>query len=150
MTGVGALLIVSTSACGSVEVRDPDASAAERTACTELVDALPDRVADQSQRETRGSPLGAAWGDPAIVLRCGVDRPDDYDPLDGCQTVNGVDWYAPEEAATDQGADAVLTTLGREPAVELLVPADLRPPAAALVDIANAVKEHSREVRPCT
>lgn len=149
MAGVVALLLATTAAC-AVEVPDTPASASERAACTELVDALPDRVSDQSQRETRGNPLGAAWGDPAIVLRCGVGKPADYDPLDGCMRVNGVDWYASEDAATDQSTDVVLTTIGRAPGVELFVPAELRPPAATLVDVAEAVKEHTREVRPCT
>ena len=50
----------------------------------------------------------------------------------------------------DGGTDVVLTTIGRTPAVELFVPADHRPPAAALVDVAQAVRQHTRETRPCT
>lgn len=149
MAGVGALLLSTTAAC-AVKVPDTSVSGTERAACTRLVDALPDRVSDQPRRETRGNPLGAAWGDPAIVLRCGVGDPADYDPLVGCMRINGVDWYAPESATTDQGTDVVLTTIGRTPAVELFVPAEHRPPAAALVDVAGAVEKRTREFRPCS
>lgn len=148
MAGVVALLL-ATAAC-AVKVPDTSVSVSGRAACARLVDALPDQVSDQPQRETRGNPLGAAWGDPAIVLRCGVGDPADYDPLVGCMRVNGVDWYAPESASTDQSTDVVLTTIGRAPAVELLVPAEHRPPAAALVDVAAAIKKSTRVFRPCS
>lgn len=59
----------------------------------------------------------AAWGDPPVVLRCGVE------PLgpttDPCLRVDGVDWVARES-----GGRTVLTTYGRFPAVEVSVPAD--------------------------
>ena len=150
MAGVVALVALGASACGRVEIDDPSAPRAEKSACTSLVEALPDHVSDQGRRDTKGSPLGAAWGDPAIVVRCGVGRPDGYDRFAGCQTVNGVDWFVPERMVTDQGLDVVLTTIGRTPAVELTVPAELRPPAAALVDVATAVKAHTRVVRRCS
>ena len=76
---------------------DTDGLGAEREACESLVEALPDRVADQPRRETYGNPLGAAWGDPAIVLRCGVGTPEGYDKFAACQIVNGLDWFVPEE-----------------------------------------------------
>ena len=140
------------TACGedAVEVRRTSVTGADRAACEALVEALPDRVADQAPRETSGSPLGAAWGDPAIVVRCGVGPPEGYTPLSACQTANGVDWFTPDATVEDQGVDAVLTTLGREPAVELVVPSELRPPVAAMVDIAPAIKEHTRVVRRCS
>jgi hypothetical protein len=144
------LLALGAVACGGVEVPDTKVSGAERRACQALVEALPDHVSDQPQRETEGNPLGAAWGDPAIVLRCGVGKPADYDPVLGCQTVNGLDWYVPAEAIDDQQADVVMTTIGRVPAVEVTLPATYRPPAAAMVDLGDAVKQHTRSVSPCT
>ncbi len=143
------LLAITASACGAVEVRRTEVSGSEQDACAALVEALPDRVSDQERRETKGNPLGAAWGDPAIVLRCGVGEPEDYDPFAGCQTVDGVDWFVPLEQIEDQGADAVLTTLGRRPAVEVVVPADQRPPDAVMVDLADAIKAHTSAQEPC-
>ncbi len=91
----------------------------------------------------------AAWGDPAIVLRCGVPTPDGSDEFAVCQETNGVGWFVPEDQIEDQGADVVMTTIGFEPNVEVLVPADYRPPAAAMVDVAAAIKQSIREVKPC-
>ena len=150
MAGVVALLALVAAGCGEVDLDDPAASRAERTACAALVAALPDHVSDQAERETSGGELGAAWGDPAIVLRCGVGKPAGYDKFAGCQTANGVDWFVPEKMVTDQDADVVLTTIGRTPSVEISLPAEYRPPVAAMVDVAAAIKAHTRVVRRCS
>ena len=151
MAGVVALLALASVAtsCGAVDVPDSEVSGAERRACLALVDALPHRVSELARRETDGNPLGAAWGDPAIVLRCGVGTPEGYQPTSPCHRVNGVDWFAPEDALTDQDEDVVLTTIGREPNVEITVPAEYRPPDATMVDVADAVKQHTEAVSPC-
>ena len=44
----------------------------------------------------------------------------------------------------------MLTTIGRTPRVELSVPAEYRPPAAAMVDVAKAIKAHTRVTRRCS
>ena len=69
------MLAAVTAGCGAVHLTAPDVSGADRRACLSLVDDLPDHLAEQQRRETEGSPLGAAWGDPPIVLRCGVGTP---------------------------------------------------------------------------
>jgi hypothetical protein len=145
-----ALLPLAACGSGAVDVRRSEMGAADRAACTALVKALPPTVADLERRRTEGNTLAAAWGDPAVVLRCGVGAPAEQGKFAGCQTVNGVDWFAPDSATTDQSSDVTLTTVGREPRVELFVPAEHRPPAAALVDVGPAVKAHSRSVRPCS
>lgn len=57
----------------------------------------------------------AAWGDPAIIARCGLDplAPTTQD----CVTVDGVDWVV--RKLTDGSA---ATTYGRDPAIEVLAP----------------------------
>ena len=110
--------------------------------------ALPDRLVDQERREVDGE-HGAAWGDPAIVLRCGVDEPDGFDELSTCQVVNDVAWYIPEEQVTGQPVDIVMTTVGRRPNVEVSLPADYFPPAAAMAQLSEALLAHSTEVEPC-
>ena len=144
------MLLVLAAGCGTVDVPDTSVSASERNACKSLVAALPDQVAGQSGRETSGNPLGAAWGDPAIVLRCGVGTPKGYDKFAGCQTVNGLDWFVPTATIEDQEADVVLSTIGRTPAVEVTVPASYRPPDAVMVDVAPAIKQHTRVTRRCS
>ena len=151
VAGVVALLALCAACGGSdVDIDGTGATGAARTACKSLVEALPSRVADQVQRRTTGSPLGAAWGDPPIVLRCGVGRPHDYDPATGCQTANGLDWYVPAKGMNDQSVDVVMTTIGRDPSVEVTLPAEYRPPATAMVDLAPAIKAHTKQTTPCS
>ena len=149
MAGVVALLALTTTSC-AIDVPDTKVSDAERETCTKLVDSLPDHVSDQEQRETKGNPLAAAWGDPPIVLRCGVGRPSGYDQFSACQVVDGLGWFVPEKTIADHDADVVMTTVGREPAVEVKVPATYRPPDAVMVDLGTAVKAHTRLVKPCS
>jgi len=144
------LLATTLSGCGAVRLHDHDVSAADRTACTALVDDLPHRVSDLPWRETTGGDLGAAWGDPAIVLTCGVGTPKGYRPTSPCQRVNGVCWFVPEDQISDQGKDVVMTTIDRKPNIEVDVPSDYRPPDAAMVDLARAIKKHTRVVSPCS
>jgi len=142
-----------TAGCGgpgSVEVRDTGVTGAERTACEELVAALPDRVADQPRRTTSGSSPGAAWGDPAIVLRCGVGAPAQSDLTSQCQVANGLGWFVPVAGMNDQSTDVVMTTIERRPRVEVTLPARYRPPVAAMVDLGRAIKAHTRLVAPCS
>ncbi|WP_076259855.1 DUF3515 family protein [Intrasporangium flavum] len=65
-------------------------------------------------------PSVAAWGDPALIARCGLE------PLapttDECVTVDGVDWVV---RRLSDGTMA--TTYGRDPAVEVLAPAAYGP-----------------------
>jgi hypothetical protein len=147
VAGVVALLALTSCA---VDVPSTKVSGSQRKACAELVDSLPDHVSDQERRETKGNPLAAAWGDPPIVLRCGVGRPAGYDKFSACQVVNGLGWFVPEKTIGDQGADVVMTTVGRDPAVEVKVPATYRPPDAVMVDLGTAVKAHTRLVKSCS
>lgn len=140
------------TACGdgSVHVDRFRVTAAGHDACPALLAALPSRVADQPRRRTSGTTYAAAWGSKAIVLRCGVGRPADYDKFSACQRANGVDWFVPEKVMEDQSADVVMTTIGRSPAVEVRVPASYRPATAPMVDLAKAIRAHTREIAPCS
>jgi hypothetical protein len=143
------VLAALAAGCGAVDLSAPDVSGADRRACLSLVDDLPQDLADEQRRETEGSRLGAAWGDPAIVLRCGVGTPEDYEPFSPCQRVNGVDWFVPEQQMADQDADVLLTTIGRKPAIEVRVPSEYRPPDSVMVDLAATITEHTGVVRAC-
>ena len=112
--------------------------------------ALPARVADQSEREVDpGRGYAAAWGDPAIELRCGVPAPAGLDRFATCQEANGVGWYIPEEQQTGRPGPITMTTIGRAQNVEVRIPADYFPPPATMVDLAPALKRTIRQVRPC-
>jgi hypothetical protein len=144
------LLVSTLAGCGAVRLHDHDVSAADRRACQALVDDLPHRVSELPRRDTKGGDLGAAWGDPAIVLTCGVGTPEGYRPTSPCQRVNGVGWFVPEDQISDQGKDVVMTTIDRKPNIEVVVPSDYRPPDAAMVDLAGTIKKHTRVVSPCS
>jgi hypothetical protein len=63
--------------------------------------------------------------------------------------VDGVGWYVPEDQVQGRAVDVTMTTVGRAQNVEVSIPSDYFPPAAAMVDLAPAVKHTIREVRPC-
>lgn len=59
----------------------------------------------------------AAWGNPAVELRCGVEPPGPS--TQGCIQVNDVDWAGPKDP---QANDRRYITYGRTPALEVFVP----------------------------
>jgi len=147
---LAALTLLGTGCSDTVELDAPEISGAQARACAALVDALPEEVADQPRREADpGDGYGAAWGDPAIELRCGVPRPEGFDRVAGCQTVNGVDWYVPESQQTGRAEDITMTSVGRAAYVEVQLPKSYWPPANAMVDLGSALKRTIRSIRPC-
>lgn len=142
------LLLVAACSPATVDIPAPALDDDEAAACARLVRALPDRLADQ---ERRGPDVahGAAWGDPAVVLRCGVDEPAGFDELSTCQVVNDVAWYIPQEQVAGEPVDILMTTVGRRPNVEVSIPEEYFPPAAAMAQLSDALLEHSTEVEPC-
>ena len=108
--------------------------------CEALVAALPEELDGHDRRRVApAAALGAAWGDPAIVLTCGVDAT--IPPTAVCAQADGVGWYIPAEASDDQSVDLEMTTIGLRPAVRVQVPADYRPPPAIMVQLAPALKQ---------
>jgi hypothetical protein len=131
---------VTGCAKGPVSIDQVTLSVDDLARCNALVAALPQQLADLDRRKVApAAALGAAWGDPAVVLTCGA--PYDVPAAATCQEVDGVGWYAPEEVVDDQSLDAELTTIGLRPVVHLHVPADYRPPPAILVQLAPLLKQ---------
>jgi Protein of unknown function (DUF3515) len=135
--GLLASLVMPISSCSSpVDVSPPEPGPTARDLCGALAEQLPDVVVDQEARDTApDSDLTAAWGDPAIVLRCGVPEPEALQPTSELVTVDGVDWF-PEQLT----AGYLFTTYGRAVFVEVSVPDDYAPEAGALTDLADAVQ----------
>jgi hypothetical protein len=139
-----AVLGLTLAGCGgAAEVQAaPDAG---DTACTALLERLPDTVLDRTRTDL--AVTGAAtWGDPAIVLRCGVPAPG---PSSNCLEANGVDWIYSETKDVFR-----FVTHDRIPAVEVTVPTSVDRSAApgALVDLVTAVKRMptKADAVPCT
>jgi hypothetical protein len=117
---------------------EPDLSAAPgggTPACTALVGRVPGTVLDRSRSTPQAAGV-AVWGDPPIVLRCGVDAP--AGPTSNpCVTVDGVDWLLENPDTTDEPASFL--SYGRTPAIRVTVPGARQDAAGALVDLAPAV-----------
>ncbi|EGX56971.1 lipoprotein [Streptomyces zinciresistens K42] len=96
------------------------------------------------QDPSPASALTAGWGDPAIILRCGVVRPpkmidpkvaSGQDPEAVAGGVDGVDWLMEKRDGASR-----FTTANRLAYVEVSV-AGGRDSSAVLVDLAPAVKK---------
>ncbi|MGX7679472.1 DUF3515 domain-containing protein [Jatrophihabitans sp. DSM 45814] len=129
----------------AVTVAPPPApGVATQEACVKVFAGLPVQLGDLAPRKTdTDSSFVAAWGDPAIVFRCGVTKsavfgtPQAADPID----VNGVIWQPdPQQKQT------VYTTIDRKPYyVDLTVPAGQAQPldelSAELAAAINAIPQ---------
>ncbi|MEV6106574.1 DUF3515 family protein [Streptomyces sp. NPDC051940] len=126
------LAVALTAACssssdgGAADVSAPRPSAGAKAYCEALAKRLPRTVGDglKSRETSPASVYTAAWGDPAVTLRCGVPRPDvltpgteHYNPTADAAQVDGVDWLLED---TDEGYR--FTTVGRAAFVEVAVP----------------------------
>lgn len=101
----------------------PTITAAPRAttaACQSVAQRWPAAVAGQSRRLDDAGIAAAAWGDPAIIARCGVAA---LAPTsDECVEVDGIGWVVhPLSDGTR------LTSYGSDPAIEVLVPRDFDP-----------------------
>lgn len=88
------------------------------------------------------APSVAAWGDPAVIARCGL--PAQPPTTEACVTVNGVDWVVRD--LTD-GTAAI--TYGREPALEVLAPQAHGPVPLLLPAFAAAARSLPETGRHC-
>jgi hypothetical protein len=154
MGTTGLLLAFVLTACADepVTLESPPVSAMDYRTCTEFLDDLPGKLAGEERRKVNpAAALGRAWGDPPIIVRCGVDVPAEFDQFAHCEVANDVGWFVPEEQVNDQGADAVFTAVGYRPVVELDLPHEYRPEggAAAIAQLAQAVKDHLGLVERC-
>jgi hypothetical protein len=116
-----------------VEVDTPDVTPEAELACPVLMRQLPLELAGESSRMVDSDTLNAyAWGDPAVVLVCGVAPPAGYVVGSSAIQVNGVQWYVD----TTDPETVVWTTVDR------LVPVEVRVPAStdsALVTAASSI-----------
>ena len=132
--------------CASAVSVAPAPGAAD-PACAAVLGAVPEDLAGLEPRETTAQ-AASAWGDPAVVLRCGVEPlgPTEERCL-GVETADGlvIDWVVvPGEAST------TYTTYGREPALELVVPtAEGTPLPATILDEVAPAAALARSTAAC-
>ena len=114
----------------------PPAAAAARDACVRFDAALPARLNDlQGRRTSPASDLTAAWGEPPVVLRCGLGLPEGFRTGASITEIDGVAWF--QQVA---GSRVTWTTVDRLTQVQLIVPTSYQEQGAFLVDLATAIK----------
>ncbi len=119
----------------------PGAGAGE--ACSAAAALWPTTVSGMGRRDTDpSSPAVAAWGDPAVVARCGV--PALPPTATECVEVDGAGWIP--EPLTD---GTRFTSFGTEPAVEVLVPGAYRPEPLLLPAFTAVVQSLPRNGLEC-
>jgi hypothetical protein len=131
--------VLGLAGCGSstpVAVSPvPSSAPAAQDVCRRLVGALPNKVDDLPRRHISPEQgTTAAWGNPPVVLRCGVGKPAGLTPTSVLAGVNGIYWFI-----DDQPDVRIWTTVGRRVNVEMRIPSKHDPPQGPVVDIAAAI-----------
>lgn len=137
-----ALPLLLAGCAGAVEVGVP--GAAGSPACTAASEHWPQELSGQAPVETDPSdPAVRAWGDPAIVARCGVPAMPPTD--EQCVVVDEIGWVA-----EDLGDGTRLTSFGHDPAIEVIVPQEQGPGPLLLPAFSEAVEELPTNGRECS
>lgn len=140
LLAVVAICCVAAAGYVVLRPRSPAVTAAPLAAdpaCARVAARWPERVAGQDRVDLADDvPAAAAWGDPAVVARCGVAPPPPT--TRDCISADGVDWVA-----TGSAADPVMVfvSYGRSPAIEVTVPAAYAPQPLVLGAFAPAAGE---------
>jgi Protein of unknown function (DUF3515) len=121
------------AACSPTVQLTPEAGA-NTVACAGVISRLPTSLDGLGIRDTNAQGTGA-WGTPsAVLLRCGLPTPD-RSTLP-CYTFGGIDYLVQQKGK--DGQDAILTTYGRTPGVQIVIDTD-RVSTSVLADLATAV-----------
>ena len=117
----------------------PSPSTATQRACVAVFAKLPVQLGTLAPRKTdTNSSFVVAWGDPAIVLRCGVTKPALLGSPEAAQLldVNSVIWQPdPQKTKT------VYTTVDRSVYIEVTVPAGADQPLPLLAPAIQALPQ---------
>lgn len=132
---VVAVVVAGSLAACSSSVEVTPGPLADSEACRKASRHWPPTVGRLERADTTtDSATVAAWGDPAVIARCGVTSPGPTTDL--CITVSGVDWVA------HRLSDGVrFISYGRDPAIEVLVPHDYAPEPLLLPAFEQAAKQ---------
>ena len=113
LAAAGSAVIVAAFLAGcSATVHIEPADDANNPACAAVSVLLPNNLGGFDRVWTDAQATGA-WGDPTIVLRCGVEPP--APSTLNCTTLGGVDWLVLDQEENRQR----LITYGRDPAIEV-------------------------------
>jgi Protein of unknown function (DUF3515) len=117
----------------------PSPDTATQRACVKVFAKLPVQLGALAPRKTdTDSAFVAAWGDPAVVLRCGVGRPAVLGTPQAAQLldVNSVIWQP-----DPQRTQTVYTAVDRAVYIEVSVPAGADQPLPLLTSAVQALPQ---------
>lgn len=118
---------------------------ADTASCQALMPALPDRLAGAARRTLQGQVAAvAAWGDPAVVLRCGIESPQELTCSAALVQVNGVSWLQLSEAGLDSS-----TYIAADRAVRIAVTVPTNSGTGAIGEISTVVGAKLPARAPC-
>lgn len=115
-----------TAVASPLTTTAPSHATAETVPCTKVLQALSPQLGSLNPRvvhTTPDTPFVVAWGDPAIVLSCGVDRPKDLVAGSSTEYITGGNAAGPYYDVTTSGGANVYTTVDRGPYVAITIPA---------------------------
>ncbi|MFI1015629.1 DUF3515 domain-containing protein [Streptomyces sp. NPDC020965] len=136
-SAVALLAVAGCSASDAATVAVPSPPPEQAALCAALHKELPKTVGGEKRTDPEPtSDLTAGWGDAAIVLRCGVPRPEKMNEATTGLEANGVDWMVEERAAGPR-----FTTTYREAYVEVTMDERYAHDATPLADLADAVRK---------
>ncbi|MET3803845.1 hypothetical protein ABIB25_000831 [Nakamurella sp. UYEF19] len=131
---------------GPLAVSTFDQPGANSAACKSLMPALPGKLGDGPRRQIDGEPAGiAAWGDPAVILRCGLETPQDLTCSSALVQVNGVSWLQLTEAGLGS-----TTYIAADRSVRVAVTVPDGSGTAAIQQVSNAVSTTLQFRQPCS
>lgn len=142
LAAFGAFNLIGNSQAVATEpvgIDVPEMSEKEFEICRALVSVLPTELGDLQQRPVEGragaAEVGAAWGDPAVTMVCGVD-PVEVSDTDQVYRLSNACWFAEE---SDEGT--VWTTVDRQEPVQLFVPVDHESPGQLATSLSKPIDE---------
>ncbi|MGY1722509.1 DUF3515 domain-containing protein [Blastococcus sp. SYSU DS0533] len=122
----------------TLELDSPVLGPEAEQSCTALLGNLPLELAGEpSRRVQSGTPFVYAWGEPPVVLTCGVERPAGWTVGASAIQINGVQWHVD----TSDPDATVWTAVDRPVYVEVRLPpgVDSAPVTALTVPLAEAL-----------
>lgn len=141
LTSVG--LVAGLSGCAAIVPLQPAADA-NNPGCADVIVRLPDTVGGLERRETNAQATGA-WGIPtAVQLYCGVEVPSASTTR--CIEVDGLYWLVDG----DDAPTYILTSYGREPAIDVVIDTEQVGSTAVLMDLTRAVSLTQTNGHVCT
>ena len=143
LASCGAAVLFASGCSSNLPVNEFDENPETAKTCQALYDDAPQTVAGQARRSI-GDDRVLAWGDDAIIMRCGVTEPEGLTRSSRCDFVAGVGWFT-----TEGSRSFTFSTIGRQVFVSVEVPHSYDPAADALVDLAPVVEQHDPVVTPC-